>query len=555
MQTQPAQSPSSRDHLALGAPARLRADAGGVRPHTGASVTHQNIALWRPPLRSADADSLGDARTLRARARDLYRNHPYARMAVRASSIGVIGKKLRYSCRPDHRFLGLDFEEAVRWGQEFERVWEVYAHGPGFFGDAGRRMTFTQYMRLAHRSRFVDGEAFATLEWAGNRRWKTCAQLIDVDRLSTPPGRSDSAFMRAGVELNDLSEPIAYHVRNGHPVDIAVIGIESQRFSRVDRETQWGRPIALHSYECDRPGQTRGISAFAPVIVDMKMGREFTETSLQQAILQASYAAVLVSQQNYREALEVIAGMPADQAKTVADLALENLESAMTYHENAQIKFNGSSVPILWPGEDLKLLTPGNNATSLGDFQAHATRSFAAGLGVDPISVSQDFSNVNYSSAKMSAASSWRGYEIMREDLIGDLAMPHVAAFLEEVVFSGAMPLPKGIKSHEFYDARDALIKGTFLTQGSPNLDPMKEAQALNMEMTMGTATLQDAVAEKGGDYLDTLDQMAREVMDRQARGLPPPGVPFAMMMGMQADAAAAEQEQDRPAQKEPADG
>ena len=128
----------------------------GRTSHTAASYSDQNIALWRPPLRSADGDTLRDAGVIRARARDLVRNHPYAKMAVRASSIGVVGKRLRYSCRPDYKFLGIDHEEAVRWGQEFERVWEAYAHGPDPMVDADKRMNFSQFMRLAHRMRFVD---------------------------------------------------------------------------------------------------------------------------------------------------------------------------------------------------------------------------------------------------------------------------------------------------------------------------------------------------------------------------------------------------------------
>lgn len=504
-------------------PARsVRMEAAGRTAYSGASQVNSNIALWRPPLRSADADVLRDADKVRARARDLVRNHPYARQAVRVSALGVIGRKLRYSCRPDHRFLGLDFEEAVRWGQEFERVWESYAHGTGFLVDAGRRMSFSQLMRLAHRARFVDGEAFGTLEWAPARKWKTCLQLIDVDRLSNPQGQPDSVYLKGGVILSDLSEPLGYYVRNGHPGDLVLLGMRHMTWARVPRETPWGRPVALHSYEADRPGQTRGISAFAPVITAMKMGAEFMETSLQQAILQASYAAVLVSQQNYKEALEIISGLPPDQAKSVGDLALENLEAAMAYHEEAQIRFNGSSVPILWPGEDLKLMTPGNSATSLGDFQSQATKSYAAGTGTDPISVSQDYSDVNYSSAKMAVAANWRQYEVAREELIGDIAMPLVGAFLEEVVFSGALDLPRRIRPADFYDAKDALIRGTFITQGSPNLDPVKEAQALQLELQMGTATLQDACAEKGVDYLDVLDQLQRERMERDARGLQP---------------------------------
>lgn len=504
---------------------RTRPRAVAQTAFSGASRDNQNIALWRPTLSSADAAIFRDAATLRARARDLYRNHPYARQAVRASAVGVVGRRMRYSCRPDHRFLGIDQDEAIRWGQEFERVFDAYTHGIGYYADAGRRMTLSQMLRLAHNSRFVDGEALATLEWAPDRRWKTCLQMIDVDRLSNPVGKPDSVSIKGGVSLGRLGEPLGYWVRNGHPGDIALLGSASHTWTFVARETPWGRPVGLHSYEPDRAGQTRGVSAFAPVIAAMKMGSEFMETSLQQAILQASYAAVLVSQQNYKDALEIIGTMPPDKAKSVVDLAAENLEAASTYHEEVQLRFNGVRVPQLWPGEDFKLLTPGNNGGNLEHFQKHSTKSYAAGLGVDPISVSQDYSDVNYSSAKMAAATSWRIYEIMREDIVNELAMPLAAAHLEEVVFSGALKLPKGLKPADFYEARDALVAGKFLTQGAPNLDPMKEVSALEKEMQLGLMTLEEACAERGLDHLEVLDQLAREQNEKAERGL---GMTFA---------------------------
>jgi lambda family phage portal protein len=507
---------------------RIQASRGDPA-YSGASNIDQNIALWQPTLRSADSEILRDASKVRARARDLERNHPYARQAIRASRLGVIGKKLRYSCRPDHRFLGIDFEEAVRWGQEFERVWETYAHGPGFYLDAGRRLSFTQHMGLAHDRDFVDGESLTTAEWDPNRKWRTCFQAIDVDRLSNPHGRPETPYLKGGVALDTLSAPVGYWIRDGHPGDIGVLGARTMTWSFVRRETDWGRPVVLHTFDTQRAGQTRGISEFASVIRDMKMGREYTETALAAAILQASYAAVLVSQQNYKDALEIIAASPPDDQPSLADVALENLEAAVAYHEEAKIRFNGAQVPILWPGEDLKLLTPGQGATSLGEFQSHAIKSYAAGLGTDPISVSQDYSNVNYSSAKMAAATNWRSYEARRERLMGGVAMPMVASFLEETVFSGAMPLPKGVSELDFYEAQAALIKGTFITAGAPMLDPVKERQAQKLGVEIGVETLQDIAAEEGKDYLELLDQLQREAMERTARGLPPPS-PLMMM-------------------------
>lgn len=497
-------------------------EAMGRTAYSGASNVDRNIALWQPNLRSADAEVLRDAGKIRARARDLVRNHPYARQAVRISRLGVVGKKLRYSCRPDHRFLGIDFEEATRWGEEFERVWESYAHGLRLEADAGRRLSFTQLMGLVHDCDFTDGENLLVAEWAPGRRWKTCFQVVDVDRLSNPHGYPEAAHLKGGVQLDDLSAPMGYHIRDSHPADIGILGSSGLTWSFVRRETEWGRPIVLHSFDPSRPGQTRGVSEFASVLRDMKMGREYTETALASAILQSSYAAVLVSQQNYKEALEIIAAAPPDSAPSLTDLALENLQAAMDYHQEAQIRFQGAQVPILYPGEDLKLLTPSSMATSLGEFQSQSTKSYAAGTGTDPISVSQDYSDVNYSSAKMAVASNYRSYETRRERLITSTAMPMVANFLEEVIFSGAMKMPKGVSPLDFYEARDALIKGTFITAGAPMLDPVKERQAQQLGLQIGIETLQDIAAEEGKDYLDILDQQQREMLDRSVRGLSP---------------------------------
>lgn len=501
--------------------AGARAEAGRTA-YSAASQINGNIALWRPPLRSADADIMRDAAMVRARARDLERNHPYAAQAVRASRIGVIGKRLRYSCRPDHRFLGIDVEEALRWGQEFERVWESYAHGTGFFVDAGRRLNFTQLMALIHDRDFTDGESLVTSEWDTSRKWRTCFQAIDVDRLSTPQGEVETPNLKGGVALDDLGAPVGYYIREGHPGDFGHVGQRHLRWRYVPRVTAWGRFVANHTFEQLRPAQTRGMSSFASVIAAMKMGQEYTETALQQAVLQSSYAAVLTSQQNYRDALEAIAGMPADEAPTVLDLAEETLTAALEHHERIKLRFQGAQIPVLWPNEKLELIQPGNGAASIGEFQGHATKSYAAGTGTDPITVSQDYSNVNYSSAKMSAASSWRVYDMRRERLISSNAMPMVAAFFEEVIFSGAMKLPRGVPEHQVFEARDALIRGTFLTQGAPMLDPVKERQGQLIGINLGTGTLQDFAAEDGRDYLDLLDQQARERMERQQRGLLP---------------------------------
>lgn len=522
--------------------------------YAAASQFNRDIGLWRPPLRSADAEILRDASLVRARARDLYRNHPYARQAVRTSRIGVIGKYLRLALRPDYRFLGIDMAEARRWAREFERVWDTYAHGAGWHVDAGRRMTFSRLMGLAHDLLFIDGEVLAAAEWAPARRWKSCFQLIDIDRLSNPNGAPDSAYLKGGIALDDHSAPLGYHIRNAHPGDIGLMPAgRSMTWSFVPRENDWGRTLVMHAFEPERAGQTRGISGFTTVIRAMKMGQEFGETELAAAVLQASYAMVITSQANYKEAMEIVDveldenGNPVSNPLT--DMALRHLEAVSAYHNEMQIRFAGLKIPHLVPGEDLKMVAPGQKATGYAEFMGHKVKEFSAGLGTDPIQTSQDYSDVNYSAARMSVASNYRQYELIRSNLIFGVAMPMVASFMEEVLHARALPMPKGLAESDLYEALPALAKGTFITAGAPMLDPVKERQGQTMGWTLGLDTLESMAGEEGDDWMELVDQKAVEITYMRERGVPLPGEP--VLPPMSEAPADDETSKDKPKKKD----
>lgn len=507
---------------------------GGGSAYAAASHFDRAVALWRPPLRSADAEVLRDHATVRARARDLYRNHPYGKNLVRQAVHAVIGKQLRFASRVDWKFLGIDKAEARRWGKEFMRVWELYAHGPGAWVDAGRRLNFSQFMRLALRTRMVDGETLVACEWAPNRRWKSCFQIVDVDRLSNPHGMPDSAKLKSGVVLDDYTAPIGYYVRNGHPADIGIdAAARSMTWSFVPRESNWGRQIMAHSFLPERAGQTRGISEFTTVMLPMRQQLEFGAADLASAIAQAKYALVIKSNADYGKAMEVIGadGVEIDEngepVNPIQSFWLDYMAMSAAYHNEAKITgFDGGMIPHLALNEELQIVTPGNKGSNAAEFTKMAVKQFAAGMGGDPIATSQDYSDVNYSSARMSVASNWRGHEVTRGDLVYDIGLPMVRNFLEEITFAEVLPLPKGVNRFDFYDALPALAQGIFLASGPPMLDPTKERQGQQLGWSLGLDTIEEMAAEEGEDWEDKLEQKAEEIAFMRKLGIPLPGEP-----------------------------
>jgi lambda family phage portal protein len=486
--------------------------AGPRTSYAAAETRGGNIALYRPHLRSADAEVLRDAPTVRARARDLVRNNPHAQHAVRISRIAVVGAELRLRLNPDYRFLGIDRVHVDGWARDVERLWRQYAHGPHFWVDAGRRYTFSDLFALIHDQDFIDGEALVVAEWDEARPTKTCFQVIDVDRLSNPVGVPEGTYFKGGVEMDRLGAPVAYHIRDAHPAEYGIgPPLATVTHTRVERETPWYRPIAMHSFQPLRAGQTRGMSEFASAIVALKMGHEYQEMELATANLQASIAAVLTTAANMQQAADMVGEKIDAETGEIITGAQAAFEDSISYYNSLDFTFNGVKVPKLAPGDKLDLVGSKHPTSAYAEFVRNQLYSVAAGLGVDPIALTQDYSRANYASNKMSFAHNGRAAETRRARLLRMIGMPMVGAWLEEKIAAGEVDMPLGLHPEQFYKVKDALVRGTFITSSRAMIEPMKERQAQQLGRALGVETLESMCAEEGESWEDNLEQIARE--------------------------------------------
>lgn len=290
----------------------------------------------------------------------------------------------------------------------------------------------------------------------------------------------------------------------------------------------------MHSFDPIRAGQTRGISEFASVIHALKLGKEYAEQELSNATVRAGFVAVLTSALNANEAMASLAegwmagreGEEGESLNPIAEMAFDALKQTVGYYNELDLSVAGQKIPKLSPGDDLKFLgnnTPGSN---YADYVMAQIRNVAAGLGVDPTGLSQDYSQTSYSSAKMSYANNGRGYEIRRARLTRMIGMPIVAGWMEEAVQADRIPMPKGMSKADYYEARDALVRGSFITAGKPIIEPLKERQAQQLGINMGVETLQSVCSDEGLVAEEQLEQLARENQMREELGLIPVGVP-----------------------------
>lgn len=470
--------------------------------HYGADVGGTEIAGWAPGLTSADGEYLEERELLVARTHDLIRNHGLISGAVQTHLDNVIGPNLRLCAKPDWRALGLDPEWAREWQRMVEPKFRQWADDPDCNCDASRRMNFGAMVAQGYRTYLSSFEILATAEWLPRRRYATAIQMVDPSRLSNPYEQPDGSRLRAGVQLDEMGAPIGYHIASNLRDDPYYLqGFRTWKF--IPRETAWGRTMVIHIFDSERPGQSRGKGGIVSVLAKGKMLEKFESVTLQAAILNAMYAAVIESPMDW-EAVGQAMGVPHADDPTVTYMS-----NRAAFHKNGTVRYNGLKIPHLYPGEKFELQQPQHPTAAFASFEEATLRHLAGGLNLSYEQLSRDYSKTNYSSARAAMLEAWRFFRGRREAIAGKFATQVYALWLEEAIQRGDVELPPGAPS--FYEAKAAWTRCRWIGPGQGHIDPLKEAKGTEVELKNWLTTLEEECAKRGLDYEEVLEQRALE--------------------------------------------
>ncbi|MGE3917881.1 MAG: phage portal protein, partial [Hyphomicrobiaceae bacterium] len=253
------------------------------------------IACWQPPLVSADRDIEPGFELAKARGRDLALTNPFVANSAEVTRDAIIGRNFALALSPDADFLGVSAEAADEWQRLVEAEWYRYAEGFTFDVDATRKSTFTFLMHQVQIGMHIDGEVLAIVRAKeGPVGYMTCLQLVEPERLDRHQEQAfkgkDGREVRFGVERDDVGEPVAYHILDGHPSDMRWRRPgASEQARRIERYGENYRPQVLHVFDETRPQMTRGVSnAILATAKASKMLSIFSEAELSRQIQSAS---------------------------------------------------------------------------------------------------------------------------------------------------------------------------------------------------------------------------------------------------------------------------
>lgn len=503
-------------------------NGSGRVPYDAADSFSDHLVNWQPWLWSPDNEVNIYRDRIVSRVRDMVRNDGWAAGSVTRILDSSIGASFRPLLRADYRALrhisgrkSFDAAWADDYGRAIEAAWRTWADDPNRYCDVERKKTVTQILRTGFRHKLIDGDALAVMHYRteriapGKARYATAVQLVDPDRLSNPQQQFDLPHIRGGVEIDDDGVPVAYHIRKAHVGDWWS-GEKTMSWERIDRETSWGRAIVIHDFDADRAGQHRGSSLFAPIVQRLKMLTRYDQSELEAAILNAVFGAYITSpydDQMVEAALDSSGDTPLGAYQ---DLRVE-------FHNDRRLSLqSGSRIPILAPGENITTVNAARPSSNFAAFESAVLRNCAAAIGISTQQLTQDWSDVNYSSARGAMLEAWKTLTRRRDDFATGFAQPILMNFIEELHALGEVPLPSG--APDFISARAGYSRARWMGPGRGWVDPVAEKKGAILGLDAGLSTLEMELAENAGeDWEEILDQRQSEIRACQERGIPLP--------------------------------
>lgn len=431
---------------------------------------------WISQATSADSEIRGSIRMLRNRARQLVRDSDFAKAALRAVRNNVVGTGIKMQAQVRMQRGG---KLADPINRQIEDEWDNWTSAKRCH--AAGKLSWYDIQRLCITSMLESGEVFIRFvkQPFGGSKVPLGLEIIESDLLDDDYNTiaKNGNEIRMGVEIDKWGRPVAYHFFDYHPGDyqFSYARNASKKRIRIPAED------VLHLFLTERPGQTRGISAFASAIMRLRNLSGYEES-------------------------EIVAARASSSMMAFVKTPDQELFEDGTFDQESVLDFSPGSIRRLAPGEEMQFFTPNRPDDSFTPFVQQMLRAVAAGVGCSYTQVSSDFSQSNYSSSRLELLETRTHYKTLQQYLIESLCEEVYEKWIEMAVMAGVLDLPG-------YDSNpDRYEEAKWIAPASQFVDPQKEAAAYKELIRSGIMTLSQVIALHGGDFEDQMRQRQHEL-------------------------------------------
>lgn len=445
---------------------KVRADMGKrvinlvtKRSYDGARTDRRSNG-WVAAGSSANSEILPQLSILRNRSRELVRNNPYASKAMRVLSSNRIGTGIMATIN-DKSVAAL----WKKWVKVCDADWNYDLYG---------------LQKLISNTEAESGEClirFRYRKMSDGLPVPLQLQLLEPDFIDTTKNEilKNKGWIQNGIEFSPIGERVAYWLFNQHPGEnIINTTIKSSRVPAGD---------VIHSFDRKRPGQMRGVPILAPVMMTANDLNEYLEATLVRKSAEACIAAFVETD---------------DEERSIGD---ESQQDQMRIEELAP-----GMVQYLSKGEKITFTNPSVSTGDVG-YTNDRLHAIAAGIGITYEQLTGDLSQVNYSSIRAGTLDFRREIEQWQWlNFIPSVLNRIMEKFLDTAFAAGLIQTTE--------------IDYDWTTPRFDWVDPLKDVQGEELELTMGLKTWSEAVRARGFNPDLLLEELKVEREKFKAAGI-----------------------------------
>jgi lambda family phage portal protein len=432
---------------------------------------------WMPLGAGPDptSDVIAAGYELRAAARELEQNDPLAvsGLAHWASHSGPISARAQVP--------GISGPEAKSIHDPIDTLWWEQCQRMGADGETVEEMLQTQVVRAMIR----DGEVLARRidrDSSYDLPLPFQVQLLEAEFLDQSRDRAldDGGLILGGIRFDRRGKRISYILHREHPGPNRVLTRRSLDPVEVPADQ------IAHIYEPITYGLQRGITWFAPVIMTARDLGDYNRAERKRKMIQACYAAFV---HGFNETDETV-------GPTVTDSQGRTIETV----------YPGMIAYVRGAGGQVQFGDP-KGTGGYAEYMRDQRHSYAAGLHLTYELLTGDLSQVSYISGRLGL----QGFKRRVSQVQRTVIIPRYCERLWGWFIAYGQALGK-------------VRPGTVWSRWTPprweTIQPLEDAQADELEIKMGTLSPQEALAKRGIDPLEYLDEVEQWVAELKRRKL-----------------------------------
>jgi lambda family phage portal protein len=367
---------------------------------------------------------------------------------------------------------------------------------------------FYELQQLMLTSWLTSGDVFALIQQGKvtpMRPYSLRIRALEADLVATPTeglyvtetaGKNPANGNRIydGVEVDSSGRVVAYHIRSTYPYEQTVEQTVYKRIEAYGKKS--GEPNILHLMSSERPGQYRGVSIIAPVIVSLLQVNRYTEAELTAAIVNSMFTAYVQ--------------INVDQdGNPLLNEAVPEGGFEVTRDPN-DYEMGPGQVNFLQPGENVVIADPKHPTSSFDAFISAVCTQIGAALEIPKEILLKQFT-ASYSASRGALLEAWKSFRMYRTWFVNDFCNPVYELWLSEAVARGRIEAPGFFTDPA---AREAWLSCQWIGPSQGMLDPQKEIAAEVLACANGFSTHEDsALRLNGSDFSANVEQLEREAV------------------------------------------